>query len=156
MTTQPLRRVDAAPDRFRAFVVGQSASMTRTVSDTDIVLFAAVTGDCNPVHLDDAHAVLSGFRGRIAHGMLTAGLVSATMAMQLPGPGAVYLSQTLRFVRPVRIGDVITTRVEIVELLPDKRHLRLTTVCRNQTDKVVLDGEAIVLVPSLHPVPSLL
>ena len=133
-------------DRFARFAVGQSASMTRTVSESDIVLFAAITGDVNPVHLDDAAAKASRFGGRIAHGMLTAGFVSATMAMQLPGPGAVYLSQSLRFLRPVRIGDVITTRVEIIELLLAQRHVRLTTVCRNQADKQVLDGEALILV----------
>ena len=133
-------------DRFERFAVGQSASMTRTVSESDIVLFAAITGDANPVHLDVAAAQASRFGGRIAHGMLTAGFVSATMAMQLPGPGAVYLSQSLRFLRPVRIGDVITTRVEIIELLLAQRHVRLTTVCRNQADKQVLDGEALILV----------
>ena len=133
-------------DRFARFAFGQSASMTRTVSESDVVLFATITGDANPVHLDVAAAQASRFGGRIAHGMLTAGFVSATMAMQLPGPGAVYLSQSLRFLRPVRIGDVITTRVEIIELLFDQRHVRLTTVCRNQADKVVLDGEALILV----------
>ena len=136
----------AGADRFARFAVGQSASMTRTVSESDIVLFAAITGDANPVHLDVAAAKASRFGGRIAHGMLTAGFVSATMAMQLPGPGAVYLSQSLRFLRPVRIGDVITTRVEIIELLFAQRHVRLTTVCRNQADKQVLDGEALILV----------
>lgn len=135
------------PDRFAELTVGQSASMSRAVSDLDIVLFSVVTGDANPAHLDDAHAKQSRFGGRIAHGMLTAGFVSATMAMHLPGPGSIYLSQTLRFVRPVRAGDVITTRAEIVELIPATRRVRLATVCRNQDQKVVLDGEALILVP---------
>ena len=134
-------------DRFSALAIGQSAQMTRTVSDSDVVLLAAITGDCNPVHLDEQHAATSRFGGRIAHGILTAGFVSATMAMQLPGPGAVYLSQSLRFVRPVRIGDAITARVEIVEVMIDARQVRLLTVCRNQAGKVVLDGEAVILVP---------
>lgn len=137
----------ATIDRFLALSVGQSAHMTRTVSDSDIVLFAAITGDGNPVHLDEHLASASRFGGRIAHGMLTAGFVSATMAMQLPGPGAIYLSQSLRFLRPVRIADAITTRVEIIELIADKRHVRLLTTCRNQDDKLVLDGEALILVP---------
>ncbi|MBL0173002.1 MAG: MaoC family dehydratase [Gemmatimonadaceae bacterium] len=134
-------------DRFLALAVGQSATMTRTVSESEIVLFAAITGDSNPVHLDDAQAQASRFKGRIAHGMLTAGFVSATMAMQLPGPGSIYLSQSLRFLRPVRIGDAITTTVEIIELLPDQRHARLSTECRNQSGKLVLDGEAVILIP---------
>lgn len=135
------------PDRFAQLAVGQSASMARSVSDLDIVLFSVVTGDANPAHLDEAHAQQSRFKGRIAHGMLTAGFVSATMAMHLPGPGAIYLSQTLRFVRPVRVGDVITTRVEVLELIEATRRVRLATVCRNQDQKVVLDGEALILVP---------
>ena len=121
--------------------------MTRVVAEMDVVLFAAITGDGNPVHLDARAAARSRFGGRIAHGMLTAGFVSATMAMQLPGPGAVYLSQSLRFVRPVRIGDAITTRVEIRELNAVKRRVRLATVCRNQSGELVLDGEAVILVP---------
>lgn len=137
---------DQTPDRFSSFAVGQSAAMTRVVSEMDVVLFAVITGDSNPVHLDADVAARSQFGGRIAHGALTAGFVSATMAMQLPGPGAVYLSQALRFLRPVRIGDAIETRVEIAEIMP-KRHLRLATTCRNQLGKLVLDGEAVVLVP---------
>ena len=138
----------ASPDRFARFVVGESESMTRVVSDTDVVLFAAITGDANPVHLDAAHAAQSRFGGRIAHGMLSSGFVSATLAMRLPGPGTIYLSQSMRFVRPVRIGDTITTRVEIVELLPEKRRIRLATTCRNQAGELVLDGEALTMLPA--------
>lgn len=139
---------DASPDRFARFVVGESESMTRVVSDTDVVLFAAITGDANPVHLDAAHAARTRFGGRIAHGMLSAGFVSATLAMRLPGPGTIYLSQSMRFVRPVRIGDTITTRVEIVELLLEKRRIRLATTCRNQAGELVLDGEALTMLPA--------
>ena len=135
------------PDRFASFAVGQTANMTRTVLEMDVVLFATITGDANPVHLDTDAGTRAGFGGRIAHGALTVGFVSATMAMQLPGPGAVYLSQSVRFLRPVRIGDAITTRVEIVEVKSEQRQLRLSTECRNQAGKRVLEGEAVVLVP---------
>ncbi len=144
---------DPPTDRFDTLVPGLSATTSRTVTETDVVLFAMVTGDTNPVHLDEAHAARSQFGGRIAHGMLTAGFVSATMASRLPGPGAVYLSQSMRFVRPVRIGDAITTRVEIIGLDPVKRHVRLATTCRNQSGKMVLDGEALVLVPRASGMP---
>lgn len=134
-------------DRFSQLIVGQSASITRTVSETDVLMFAASTGDLNPVHLDHAYASTTRFGGRIAHGMLTAGYVSAALAMHLPGPGSVYLSQSVRFVRPVRIGDTILTHVEVVELFPLKRRVRLATTCRNAANEVVLDGEAMVLLP---------
>lgn len=134
-------------DVFDALHVGQQATVARAVTDTDVVLFAMCTGDMNPVHLDSAHAARTQFGERIAHGMLTAGFVSAAMASRLPGPGAVYLTQSLRFVRPVRIGDTITTHLEVREVDAAKRHVRLATTCRNQNGKVVLDGEATVLVP---------
>ena len=134
-------------DRFATLAVGHAASSTKTVTDTDVVLYAAVTGDLNPMHVDAAIAEASRFGARIAHGMLTAGHLSALMATQLPGPSAVYVSQSLRFVRPVRIGDAITSRVEVRELFPDKRHVQLLTTCTNQHGKIVLDGVAMILVP---------
>jgi 3-hydroxybutyryl-CoA dehydratase len=127
--------------------VGQSAEFTKTVSSEDVERFAEITGDFNPVHLDEAVAEKSFFGGRVAHGMLTAGLISATLAGKLPGPGTVYLSQTLRFTAPVRIGDTVTTRVEVTELIPAKRRVKLSTVCRNQKNEVVVNGEAMVLLP---------
>jgi len=127
--------------------VGQSAEFAKTVSSEDVVLFAEITGDFNPVHLDEAAAAKSRFGGRIAHGMLTAGMISATLAGKLPGPGSVYLSQTLRFTAPVRIGDTVTTRVEVTELNVPKRHVKLSTVCRNQKGDTVVEGEALVLLP---------
>ncbi|MCU0649330.1 MAG: MaoC family dehydratase [Gemmatimonadaceae bacterium] len=133
--------------RYDALAVGQTAESSRTVGDAEIMAFAAVSGDYNPVHVDDAIAAASPFGGRIAHGLLSASFISALLATELPGPGAIYLSQSLRFVRPVRIGDTVTTRVEIVELLPEKRRVRLRTTCRNQDATVVLDGEALVMVP---------
>lgn len=133
--------------RFEELELGQSAEFGKTISSEDVALFAQITGDFNPVHLDEAAAAKSLFGGRIAHGMLTAGLISATLAGKLPGPGSVYLSQTLRFTAPVRIGDTVTARVEVIEMIVPKRRVKLSTVCRNQNGDKVVDGEAIVLVP---------
>lgn len=133
--------------RFEELTLGQSAEFAKTVTEADVVLFAGVTGDFNPAHVDQVAAEATRFGGRIAHGMLSAGLISATLAMKLPGPGTIYLAQTLRFTRPVRIGDTVTARVEIAELHAEKRRARLTTTCRNQHNETVLDGEATVLVP---------
>jgi len=133
--------------RFEELELGQSAEFGKTISSEDVALFAQITGDFNPVHLDEAAAAKSLFGGRIAHGMLTAGLISATLAGKLPGPGSVYLSQTLRFTAPVRIGDTVTARVEVIEMIIAKRRVRLSTICRNQNGDKVVDGEAIVLVP---------
>ncbi len=131
--------------RFEELELGQSAEFGKTISSEDVALFAQITGDFNPVHLDEAAAAKSLFGGRIAHGMLTAGLISATLAVKLPG--SVYLSQTLRFAAPVRIGDTVTARVEVTELIVPKRRVKPSTVCRNQNGDTVVDGEAIVLVP---------
>ena len=137
-----------AEDRFPSFAVGQWAEHRRIVTEADVELYAGITGDFNPVHMDAAAAAASSFGGRIAHGMLTAGFISAALGMKLPGPGAVYLSQTLQFLRPVRIGDAVVARVEITEVLPEERRLRLSTRCLNPRGKVVVDGEAVVLVPA--------
>ena len=132
--------------RIDELQVGQAAEMAKTVTEADIALFAGVTGDFNPVHVDAVAAAQSRFGERIAHGMLSAGFISAVIAMRLPGPGSIYLSQSLRFTKPVRIGDTVTTRVEVVEVVAPKRRLRLATVCRNQNGETVVEGEAIVLV----------
>ena len=132
--------------RIDELQVGQAAEMAKTVTAADIALFARVTGDFNPVHVDAVAAAQSRFGERIAHGMLSAGFISAVIAMRLPGPGSIYLSQTLRFTKPVRIGDTVTTRVEVVEVVAPKRRLRLATVCRNQNGETVGEGEAVVLV----------
>ena len=132
--------------RFDELAVGMSAEHAKTVTDADVVLFAGITGDFNPVHVDAEAAARSMFGGRIAHGMLSAGLISAAIAMKLPGAGTIYLEQSLRFTKPVRIGDTVTARIEVAELLP-KRRVRLLTVCRNQHGDTVLDGEATVLLP---------
>ncbi|HSJ08272.1 MAG TPA: MaoC family dehydratase [Longimicrobiales bacterium] len=131
---------------FDDMTVGQTASIERVVSENDVVLFADITGDRNPVHLDADVAAASRFGGRIAHGMLTASCVSAVLGMKLPGPGTVYLEQSLRFVRPVPLGETITAEVEVLELFPGKRRVRLATRCRNGAGELVLDGVATVLV----------
>lgn len=124
---------------------GDQASRTTTISDEMIRAFADLTGDHNPVHLDDAYAAGTRFGRRIAHGMIAAGLISATLANDLPGPGTVYLSQTLQFKAPVYPGDTITTSVEVKGIRPDKPIVTLGTVCKNQDNVVVLEGEAVVL-----------
>jgi 3-hydroxybutyryl-CoA dehydratase len=133
--------------RFQDLQPGQSATHSKTVTEADVVLFAGVTGDFNPAHLDQVYAEKSRFGGRIAHGMLSAGFISAALAMRLPGPGTIYLSQSLRFLRPVHIGDTVTARVEVAELFPAKRRVRLLTTCANQDGEALVDGEAMVMVP---------
>ena len=132
--------------RIDEIQVGQVAELAKTVTEADVTLFAEVTGDFNPVHVDAEAAAQSRFGERIAHGMLSAGFISAVLGMRLPGTGSIYLSQSLRFTKPVRIGDTVTTRVEVVEVLATKRRVRLATVCRNQQGVTVVDGEAVVMV----------
>ena len=127
---------------------GETVSRTTTITDEMIQAFADLTGDMNPVHLDDAYAAGTRFGRRIAHGMIAAGLISATLANDLPGPGTVYLSQTLQFRAPVYPGDTITTTGEVKSVRPDKPIVTLGTVCKNQNGVVVLEGEAVVLVSS--------
>ena len=124
---------------------GDRASRTTTVTDEMIHTFAHLTGDTNPVHLDEAYAAGTRFKRRIAHGMIAAGLISATLANDLPGPGTVYLSQTLQFKAPVYPGDSITTTVEVKSIHPSKPIATFGTICKNQDEKVVLEGEAVVM-----------
>ena len=131
--------------KFNELEVGQFAEHTKTVTETDVVMYAGITGDFNPMHVNQAYAEKTRFGGRLAHGMLTAGLISAVLGTRLPGEGSIYMSQSLRFMRPVRIGDTITARIEVIELLPDKQRVRLATSCRNQHQEKVLDGEALVM-----------
>jgi 3-hydroxybutyryl-CoA dehydratase len=130
--------------RFGDLAIGQAATFTKTVSESDILLFAGITGDMNPLHVNQPWAEGSRFRGRIAHGILTAGFVSTVIGMHLPGPGAVYLRQSLTFVGPVHIGDTVTARAEVVELMAARRRMRLKTTVHNQRGETVLDGEALV------------
>lgn len=126
--------------------VGQSADLVRTVGAADIEAFAAVTGDNNPVHLDAEFAATTSFGERIAHGMLSAGYISAVIGTTLPGPGAIYLSQSLRFKRPVKIGDEVTARATITEIDAAKARVTLATVCL-VNGKPVVEGEALIMVP---------
>jgi 3-hydroxybutyryl-CoA dehydratase len=126
--------------------LGQTAVYGRTVTEADIVLFAGISGDTNPVHINEEFASGTMFSGRIAHGMLTASLISTVIGTRLPGPGAIYVSQTLRFKAPVRIGDTVTARATITDLMPEKRRATISTVATVR-NKVVLEGEAVVMVP---------
>ena len=129
------------------FVVGQSAELTRTITEADVMAFASVTGDFNPVHVNAVAAAASSFGERIVHGMLTASLFSTLLATKLPGPGAIYLSQSLKFLRPVKLGDTVTVRAEVLSLDIAKRHMTLETSARNERGKTVVSGEAVVQVP---------
>ena len=131
--------------RFDELSVGQFAEFTKTVTETDVVMYAGITGDFNPMHVDEVTASQSRFKGRIAHGMLTAGFISACLGMKLPGAGSIYVGQTLKFTRPVHIGDTITARLQVLELVPDKKRVKLSTTCRTQRQEVVVDGEATVM-----------
>lgn len=126
--------------------VGMSATYAKTVSDADIVLFAGISGDSNPVHVDDDYARETMFKGRIAHGMLTASFISAVLGTRLPGPGCIYLSQNLRFKAPVRIGDTVRAVVEVTEVDRERARVTVSTRC-SVGDKVVIDGEAVLMVP---------
>lgn len=131
---------------FEDLTVGQAEELTRQIGESDIAAFAAVSGDDNPVHLDADFAATTPFKERIAHGMLTASYISALIGTRLPGPGAIYVSQTLAFKRPVRIGDAVTTRVQVAAL--DEARARVTFACVCSVGgKPVLEGEAVVIAP---------
>lgn len=138
---------------FEDLSLGMSASFTRTVTEADIVLFTAVSGDLNPIHVNEEYARKTMFKGRIAHGILTAALISAVLGNQLPGPGCIYLSQTLKFLAPVKAGDTVTARATVTELVPEKKRAVLKTECF-VNDKAVVDGEAVVVVPSRSDRPG--
>jgi len=129
------------------FFVGQKASFSRTVTETDVVQFAGLSGDYNPIHVDKEYASATRFGQRIAHGLLTTSLISRLLGMHLPGLGSVYLGQTLKFMQPVFIGDTITASVEIIEVNLEKNIVRLKTECKKADNTVVLDGIATMLVP---------
>ena len=130
--------------RLEDLSVGQAAERRHVVTDTDVRAFASVSGDDNPLHLDDAYAATTRFGGRIAHGMLAASYISAVLGTQLPGPGAIYLSQALRFRRPVRVGDEVVARVAITAI-DERGRVTLETTC-HVGESAVVDGEAVVMV----------
>jgi len=127
--------------------VGMSAAYARTVTETDIILLAGVSADNNAVHMNEIYAQSTIFKGRIVHGLLSASFVSAVIGSKLPGPGSIYLSQNLRFKAPVRAGDTVEARVTVTDVMTEKNRVALKTVC-SVGDKVVIDGDALVLVPA--------
>jgi len=126
--------------------VGMQASLSKTLEERDLQLFAAVSGDCNPVHLDPEFAATTIFKERIAHGMLAGALISAAIACKLPGPGSIYLGQQLKFTHPAKLGDTLTVKLEILEKLP-RLSVRIATRVFNQNGELLVDGEAEVMAP---------
>ena len=127
--------------------VGDSASITKSFSDADVRKFAEISGDKNPVHLDDDYAAQTQFKKRLVHGMLAASLISAVLGTELPGEGCIYLNQSIKFRAPVFIGDTITATVTVTKVREDKPIITLETICKNQDDVVVIEGEAVLLAP---------
>jgi len=127
--------------------LGDRAETVNHVTEETGVKFADVSNDHNPVHLDEAYASATPFKGRIAHGMLLAAYISSVLGNDLPGPGSIYVNQTLSFKAPVRYGDTITTTVEVVELIPERNRSKFKTTCTNQNGLIVLEGEATILPP---------
>ena len=125
--------------------IGDKASFTKTISESDVYQFAGITGDYNPVHINSEYANQSVFKERVAHGILTAGFISAVLGTKLPGTDTIYLSQNLDFKAPVKIGDTITAEVEVLEKKDRKKIIRLRTIVKNQLDVIVVDGEAVVM-----------
>jgi len=131
--------------KFEELTVGMKASVRKTITEADVILYSGITLDINPAHLDEEYAKTTMFKHRIAHGMLTAGLVSAVLGTKLPGEGSIYMGQELKFTAPVYFGDTIEATVEIVELIPDKNVVVLSTTCTNQGGKEVLKGQAKIM-----------
>ncbi len=131
--------------QFEDLKIGMKESVSKTITETDVILYAGITLDVNPAHLNEEHAKQTMFKHRIAHGMLTAGLVSAVLGTKLPGEGSIYMGQDLKFTAPVYFGDTITATAEIVELIPEKNRVILSTICTNQEGKVVLKGQATIM-----------
>ncbi len=134
------------PMTYEDLALGMVATLTKAVTEEDIVKYAEISGDTNPVHLDEAYAATTMFKTRIAHGLLSAGYISAVFGTKLPGAGAIYVTQSFKFKAPVRIGDVVTAHVEITALNPEKKLATFRTQCL-VGDKVVVDGEATLMVP---------
>jgi 3-hydroxybutyryl-CoA dehydratase len=127
--------------------IGDKASFSKTITETDVVNYAGITGDFNPAHINDSYAKDTIFGGRIAHGMLSTGLISAVLGTQLPGPGAIYVSQELKFTAPVMINDTITAEVEVINKDVERNRVTLKTLCINQNNKKVIIGEAVLMPP---------
>jgi 3-hydroxybutyryl-CoA dehydratase len=141
------RRNDLDGYSIEELSVGMTARYAKTITEADLVLFAGISGDCNPVHMNENYALSTPFKGRIVHGMLSASFLSTAIATKLPGPGSIYVSQNLKFCAPVRIGDTVEACVTVVEIVPAKNRVVLKTTCTvGQT--VVIDGDATVMVPT--------
>jgi len=134
---------------FEDLQIGMEASFAKTVTESDIANFAGVSGDFNPVHVNEEFASTTRFKGRIAHGMLTAAFISTVLGTKLPGPGAIYVSQNLKFKAPVHIGDTVTASVQVIALNPEKHFATFRTLCTVKGE-VVVDGEAVLLVPCVR------
>lgn len=131
--------------KFEDLKIGMFEEVGKTITETDVVNYAGLSLDINPIHLNNEYAKNSIFKERIAHGMLTSGLISAVLGTKLPGEGSIYLSQTLKFVAPVKIGDTVTAKAEITDINYEKRIITLKTTCMNQNKNIVVDGEAKIL-----------
>ncbi|MHB8073117.1 MaoC family dehydratase [Desulfosporosinus fructosivorans] len=127
--------------------LNDTAYFEKTLTQSDVFLYAGISGDNNPAHINEVYAKESIFKERVVHGLLTAGLISAVLGTQLPGPGTVYLSQDLKFLKPVRFNDTIKAEVIVVEIDYDKNRIRLNTICTNQNKEIVLTGTALVMPP---------
>lgn len=127
--------------------IGQKASFTKTITETDVYLFAGISGDINPAHLNEEYAKNTFFKTRIAHGLISAGLVSGVLGNIMPGPGTIWLTQNLNFLAPVKFGDTITATVEIIEKLDEKKRVKIKAVCTNQDGVNVLEGEGVISPP---------
>ena len=130
---------------YEEIQIGDKASFTKTVSESDVYQFAGITGDFNPIHINSEHARNTIFKERIVHGILTTGLISAVIGTKLPGTDTIYLSQKVDFKAPVKIGDTVTAEVEVLEKKDRKKIIRLRTIVKNQLDEIVVDGEAVVM-----------
>lgn len=140
---------DFVMEEKKGIVIGQKYSFSKQVTNEDVIKFADVTGDQNPLHLDDEYAKTTMFGERIAHGMIGAGIISGAIGMHLPGPGTTYLGQSLSFKRPVKIGDTLTVNLEITSIVEKSKFSIATikTTCVNQNEEIVIDGEASVIPP---------
>jgi 3-hydroxybutyryl-CoA dehydratase len=141
------RRLSMIGKTIEELALGDSAQFGKTISESDVYLYAGITGDHNPAHINEAYARGTFFKTRIAHGMLSAGMISTVLGNLLPGPGTIYIRQDLKFQAPVRIGDTITARAEVIEIVAAKNRVRLKTDCINQDGTLVIDGEAVVSPP---------
>ena len=132
------------------FNVGEKAEMTKEITENDIISMAEITGDFNPIHIDEDFANKTRFKGCIAHGVLSNGLISAVLGMHLPGPGGIYLGQTLKYLNPVKAGDTLRAEVEVSKWRPDKKIIHLETRCLNQHNDIIVEGEAVMLIETIE------